>query len=1632
MNMIKRTLQMTCVSLFILASIVLHSAEVGENEILAASKKWIADNAVFQAEQPDAVPEKAMQMTDAEGRRMPLWLVELQPTGYLIMSADDTLPPVVAFDANGPFDMPAAHPLPAMLNRQGVIFQEELDKPKTRGNKLAVENQSRWNVLLGRTRADAVTPSTIVVQPFVMTEWDQTAPYDFLCPSNKTYTSRAVTGCVPLAIAQLLKYYEWPAVGNGTKSFTDKAGEIRASLSVDYAFPYDWSSMADSYSPWGDEQDYGAAEMAVARLAMEMGVLAEADYEIDGTAAYVHQIHTFLSQFLRYSNTAVYGDSRSGYIGYVGQTTLYSRIRADMMAHRPALLSYAGHTFIADGLGSMGDQEYYHFNYGWGGYQTGWYLLTDGYESTVIIGATTNIQPSPMPVFKPMSAEQPSSFTLAWDFPKHLSAEAFRLKKTTGARASSVISDSIEGTARSYGLTDQSGTATYTLEAKVNGSWQAASDGVTVTVKTNPATLTELYVDEEFECMTGGAASFNVTASAVLTTLNVTSSRPDILPAKGVSVTGSGATRTVELKLSDGNVGNVLLYLAAVDAVGNTVRKTALLRVVPYIADKTLVSVRIEGEASIASASTESYVCKAAWSDGTVTTVTPSWSLSSTQYASVDATGRVMNLNTTETDQAVTLTANYTVDDVTKTASKAITLARRRLASISVAGEDEIPSGSTETYVCTAAWSDGAVTVVSPTWSLSSTQYASVDIGGKVTNRNTTETEQTVTLTASYTSNGVTKTDSKTVMLTNRSLISLSIAGEDAIPSGSTETYSCTAIWSDGTTTVVSPTWSLSSAQYASVDTGGKVTNRNTAETEQTVTLIASYTSNGVTKTDSKTIMLTNRSLVSLSIVGKDAIPSGGTETYVCKATWSDGSVSTITPTWSLSSSQFASFDADGRMTNLNTTENDQTVTLVANYTVADETKTTTKTITLTKRTLASISITGDGVVPGGATATYVCTATWSDGGTSSVIPAWSLSSSQYATVDVNGKLANLNSSDDDQTVTLTASYAFGGVTKTVVKSITLSKRILVSISITGDSAIPSGGAFAYVCTATWSDGANTAVTPAWQLSSMAHASVDETGKVTNRNTTMTEQTVTLTASYTFAYVTKTASRTIALAKRTLDSISIVGDDTISSGETTTFICMAMWSDGATTAVLPSWSLSSMQYASVDAGGKVTNKNTSMTVQTVTLTADYAADGVAKTISKSITLSRRTLTGVVVNGKSSIGVGATVAYSCTATWSDGATSIVTPSWSLSSTEHAAVDAVGRVTNKNTTETEQTVELRADYTSDGVTKTASKSITLERRTLQDVAVSGPETIPNGGSATYVCMASWSYGEPAMVTPIWSVSSAEYAAVDETGRVVNRNTTETDQMVELAASYTAGGVTKTTAIVITLAKRTLVSISITGDSVIPNGGAAAYICMATWSDGTTTAITPKWSLSSSQYASIDAAGMMTNRNMTEEDASVTLTASYAVGGVTKNMTMVITLKGMPQPTETLDLLPGWNLVTLTRQLKNKTTGVQKFLSLRPLTFDVESRSFVVCDSADGVKAGGGYWVFSGCRQLVELVQDSEQPIPQTELKKGWNLVGMMEDSDWPSSAMAIWTWWNGRFLHIDKKYLRTGRAYWVYQP
>jgi hypothetical protein len=118
--------------------------------------------------------------------------------------------------------------------------------------------------------------------------------------------------------------------------------------------------------------------------------------------------------------------------------------------------------------------------------------------------------------------------------------------------------------------------------------------------------------------------------------------------------------------------------------------------------------------------------------------------------------------------------------------------------------------------------------------------------------------DQTVTVSASYTSDGVTKQATKSVIIKNVStgisLSGLTINGPSSVDESSSGTYTTTAAWSDSTTSPVTPLWSDNSL-YTTISSGGVLTT-SSVTADQTVTVSASYTSGGVTKTATKSVSI--------------------------------------------------------------------------------------------------------------------------------------------------------------------------------------------------------------------------------------------------------------------------------------------------------------------------------------------------------------------------------------------------------------------------------------------------------------------------------------------------------------------------------------------------------------------------------------------------------------------------------------------------------------------------------------------------------------------------------------------------------------------------------------------------------
>lgn len=275
-----------------------------------------------------------------------------QENGFVIVSADDNAPTILGYSDESTFD---ASNIPSNVQYWFDYTAE----------RVAAASKATTKVKKARraTQVAAIAPLLGNIK------WDQGTPYNNLCPMDKT--TRAYTGCVATAAAQIMKMYNWPETGQGshTDNWTSDAGKSGTSSANFGETTYDWANMLDSYK--GSYTD--AQAKAVATLMFHVGVSCDMQFggdESNGSGAYTNDMGTALVSYFRYKNTLKYKSGQS-------TSQLTSLFNTELEAGRPILMggsttSNEGHEFVCDGRDADG---YFHINWGWGGSSNGYFAL---------------------------------------------------------------------------------------------------------------------------------------------------------------------------------------------------------------------------------------------------------------------------------------------------------------------------------------------------------------------------------------------------------------------------------------------------------------------------------------------------------------------------------------------------------------------------------------------------------------------------------------------------------------------------------------------------------------------------------------------------------------------------------------------------------------------------------------------------------------------------------------------------------------------------------------------------------------------------------------------------------------------------------------------------------------------------------------------------------------------------------------------------------------------------------------------------------------------------------------------------------------------------------------------------------
>jgi peptidase C10-like protein/Spi protease inhibitor len=292
-----------------------------------------------------------------------LHIYNFKPQGFIIISGDDRLFPVIFYSKEGKFTGKNIPPqLAAILDNISVNIKESARTQKVPSKKIRDE----WERLSNNSDNQKTRIQLNSVSPLIKTKWDQGKYYNEFCPVDSSGPDdHALVGCVAVTMGQVMKYYNYPTRGNGSNSYSHPDyGTISANFEDAI---YDWANMPDSLT---------SSNAEVAKVLFHLGVSVDMHFGPYESWIYTSDIkkvinamedHFYYPSGIKHVERKDYSDDK-----------WLNLMKSEIDAKRPVGYgggSYSGgHAFILDGYE---DSYHFHVNWGWGGQYDGYFYLDD-------------------------------------------------------------------------------------------------------------------------------------------------------------------------------------------------------------------------------------------------------------------------------------------------------------------------------------------------------------------------------------------------------------------------------------------------------------------------------------------------------------------------------------------------------------------------------------------------------------------------------------------------------------------------------------------------------------------------------------------------------------------------------------------------------------------------------------------------------------------------------------------------------------------------------------------------------------------------------------------------------------------------------------------------------------------------------------------------------------------------------------------------------------------------------------------------------------------------------------------------------------------------------------------------------
>lgn len=345
-----------------LTSVQLYSQHITEQESLDRALQYLDSNRILTTVRMSAQARDGHALKAAHIDADNVYAFNVDGGGFIIASGDERAFPVLGYSDNGTIEWES---MPDNMRAWIMGYDEAI---AAFGSRMDIGNAIK-----------TASPEKTEIEPLVKTQWNQDGPYWDQIPlydgaDTKLTGLNCYTGCVATALAQIMKYYEWPKTPTtGIPSYTLSTSYLgdKKDWVIDSIPPvtFDWDNMLDQY----DGVDSAVCENAVSTLMRYCAQAIDMDFSPNGSSASNAKTPFAVYSYFGYAPSAILV-TRHNYDTDDWEDLMYNELAEGRpIPYSGFPSSGSGHAFICDGYDGVG---FYHFNWGWGGSRDGYFSLS--------------------------------------------------------------------------------------------------------------------------------------------------------------------------------------------------------------------------------------------------------------------------------------------------------------------------------------------------------------------------------------------------------------------------------------------------------------------------------------------------------------------------------------------------------------------------------------------------------------------------------------------------------------------------------------------------------------------------------------------------------------------------------------------------------------------------------------------------------------------------------------------------------------------------------------------------------------------------------------------------------------------------------------------------------------------------------------------------------------------------------------------------------------------------------------------------------------------------------------------------------------------------------------------------------